>query len=75
MDHIKGVTIAEERKGANGIGGGIEVGGGIGHGNGAGGENGDVSGDGAEPERERDLRGRRTKEHQTGAGTEAGIGQ
>ena len=53
--------MAEERDGANGIGGGIEVGGGIGHANGTGGENGDVKSDGAEPERERELRWRRTK--------------
>ena len=56
MDHTEDVTRIETWKEANGIGGGIEVGGRIGHGNEVGGENWDVNGDGAEPERERELR-------------------
>ena len=46
MDHTAKVTRTEEREGANGVGGGIEVGGGIGHGKWVGGESGDVDGDG-----------------------------
>ena len=45
-DYTEGVTKTEERKGANGIGGGIEVRSWIGHGNEDGGENGEVNGDG-----------------------------
>ena len=70
MDHTEDVIRTETWKEANGIGGGIEVGGRIGHGNEVGGENWDVNGDGAEPEQERELRGRRTKERNWERGRE-----